>query len=295
MRLNQILGEILNQQKFSKFLLTQFDYCADPYVGEDKLEEYIKVMYKNRSKYKHKIRKRDYDTSIHLSTKSGKLIKGYDKVACIKDKSKKKRTDIILKYKDKEIRRLKLQELEEQIKNEISLYEGVIRLEISVKKNNLKYYYKTSKAKIKEAKKAGKPKEEIDQIKIEERTIDNYWTREKFQEQFLNEVKQYYYEGDYYKLSIAVQKIKDSNYSQVMKTKLILFLCRIDCVGIDRIKRIGIYSNVTMGNYIKKLNELGVNPITIDEDSEYDMLEGLYTLAVRQAESVYLKQKKKEF
>ena len=52
-------------------------------------------------------------------------------------------------------------------------------------------------------------KEEIEQIKIEYRTIDNYWSKENMKKHFFKEIKQYFYEGDYYKLSIAVKKIED--------------------------------------------------------------------------------------
>ena len=289
-KLEGILREVLNSQKYKEKLLTQIDYCADIEVGEEKLEEIVKVMNKHCSSYKHKKRRRTYETSIQLYTKSGKLVKGYDKVACIKDKAKDEINDIIYKYKGDEIKNKKLQELNARVKEEIALYKGVIRLEISVRKENLKYYYKESIKKMKQAKKDGKTNEEINKIKIEYRTIDNYWTEEKMYNQFLAEVKQYYYGGDYYKLSIAINKIKDAeNYTNLAKNKLIIFLSRIKCVGIDRVKKCGIYSKGTIRNYIKQLTELGINPIVIDEDSEYDMLESLYTLAVKQAEEKYFK------
>ena len=56
------------------------------------------------------------------------------------------------------------------------------------------------------AQKLGKSDEEIAKIKIENITIDNYWSKEKVYEQFLSEVSQYYFVGNYYKLSIAVKK-----------------------------------------------------------------------------------------
>lgn len=290
-RLRKIIDEVIHQERYDKSLLVQIDYCADINVGEY-LDEYVKVMNKHSSRYKQKRRRRVYKTSIQISSVSGKLIKGYGKVACIKDKAEEERDAIILNYKNLDIRGQKLRELEERTRKDIALYKDVIRLEISIRKNNLKYYYKESIKKLLKAKKLGKSKEEIDSIKIESRTIDNYWNKESMCKQFFKEIKQYYYTGDYYKLSIAVTKIKESDkYTNFMKDKLILFICRIKCVGIDRVKRIGLYSKGTIRNYIKMLSDLGINPITIDEDSKYDMLGSLYTLAIKQAQENYFDKK----
>ena len=255
-KVKNIVEEVLNYQEYEKSLLTQIDYCADITVGEEKVEEYVKVMNKHCSKYKHKKRIKFYSTSIQISSEHGKLIKGYDKIACIKDKANIKKCNIIIKYNDPEIKREKLKALEEQVSKELSWYKGVIRLEVSIRKDNLKYYYKESRKKVAKAKKLQMSKEEFDKLKIEYRNIDNYWNKENMNKHFFEEIKQYYYTGNYYKLSIAVQKINESQqYSERWKNKLILFLCRVKCAEIDRVKRIEIYSKGTIRNYIKILSE----------------------------------------
>ena len=287
----KIIKEVIGDKKYKEILLTQNDYCADLDVGADKITDYYILMNNGSSKYKHKERKRRYDTSIHLTTDGGKIIKGYGKLACIRNKANLERRRIIFKYTDPEIRKKKLQELNEQVKREVSLYnEGSLRLEIAIRKDNLKYYFEASKKKRERAEKDGKSEDEVNKIPIEYRTIENYWNEDKMRKLFLDEVKQYFYSGKYYKLSKAVQIIESAEtYSNNMKNKLILFLCRIRCAGIDRVKNCGVYSKGTIYNRIKDLSILNINPITIDEESKFDMLESLYSLAVKKCEVDYFK------
>ena len=287
----KIIKEVIGDKKYKEILLTQNDYCADLDVGADKITDYYILMNDGPSIYKHKKRKARYVTSIQLTTDGGKIIKGYGKLACIRNKANLDRKRIIFKYTDPEVRKKKLQELNEQVKREASLYnEGSLRLEIAIRKDNLKYYFEASMERRRKAEKADKSEDEINKIPIEYRTIENYWNEDKMRKLFLDEVKQYFYSGKYYKLSKAVQIIESAEtYSNNMKNKLILFLCRIRCAGIDRVKSCGVYSKGTIYNRIKDLSILNINPITIDEESKFETLESLYSLAVKKCDTDYFK------
>ena len=287
----KFIKEVIGDKKFKKILLVQNDYCADLDTGKDKIEDYCILLNKHSSLYKQKKKKKDYETSIQLTTKTGKIIKAYNKIACIKDKAEVERRRINAKYTDTEIRKLKIEELNKRVDRELFLYnEGIIRFEIAIRKSNLKYYFNESMKKREKAEREGKSEDEVNRIPIEYRTIENYWTEEKMRKLFLDEIKQYCFTGNYYKLNIAIQKIRASQkFDDEMKDKLIIFLCRIKCVGIDRVKRCGIYSKGTIYNRIKDLSDLNINPITIDEESKFDMLESLYSLALKKCEEDYFK------
>ena len=288
----KIIKEVIEDKKYEEVLLSQIDYCADINTGgKDYIKEYYKLINKYPSEYKRKRRKKRYETSIQLTSDGGKILKAYGKVACINDNAIKGRRSINSKYADPEIRKLRLQEFNKQVERDLSLYdEGILRLEIAIRKPNLIYYFKVSEKKRKDAEKAGMSEDEVNKIPIEYRTIENYWNEEKMNKLFLNEIKQYFYTGNYYKLSKAVHIIKNTKkYKNNMKNKLILFLCRIKCVGIDKVKKRGLYCKGTILNHLERLSSLNINPITIDEESEYDMLESIYSLALKKCERDYFK------
>ena len=93
--------------------------------------------------------------------------------------------------------------------------------------------------------------------------------------------------GDYYKLSEARKIINHSSLSKSWKKKLINFLKAVKKYGgVKKTWQKGYCSRVTALNYVKKLtNELGINPITLDEDSNFSRLDNLMK---------YLKKKTKE-
>lgn len=276
-RLNSIVNQILNTKGIDyNMKLTEIDYCSDVNVGDDRKEEYIKLLNKHLRRFKQKEKKRIYEESIQVTTKSGGIVKGYNKEAEIIYKYNKKREDL-LNNNDEKIIKQELDNLKKRTQAEIEKYKGVIRLEIAMRKSNLKYYLKAS------SKKHSKDKN----VPIEHRTIDNYWNKEKMEKHFFKEFKSYLYEEDYYKLDIAINMIKNSDISNSWKNKLTKFLQDISKSSIQNVK--DNMPNGTFRNYIKQLNMLKINPITIDENSKYDCLKSLYSLAVEQAENVYFK------
>ncbi len=102
-------------------------------------------------------------------------------------------------------------------------------------------------------------------------------------------------------LKAEKEKIEKSNHSQLWKKQLIEFIIAIGKYGITEIttkknKEVTSYGRVTMHkrwckatveNYIAILEGLGINPVTLNNDSEFDSLEGLYTLSKKVAEQKY--------
>lgn len=95
--------------------------------------------------------------------------------------------------------------------------------------------------------------------------------------------------------------IEKSNHSKDWKAKLIEFIVAVGKYGITEVtaeknKEITSYGKIkehktwckeTVEKYIEMLETLGINPVTLDNDSEFDSLESLYTLAQDTAKEKY--------
>ncbi len=95
--------------------------------------------------------------------------------------------------------------------------------------------------------------------------------------------------------------IEKSNHSKDWKAKLIEFIVAVGKYGITEVtaeknKEITSYGKIkehktwcetTVNKYIGILEKLGINPVTLDNDSEFDSLESLYTLAQDTAKEKY--------
>lgn len=104
-----------------------------------------------------------------------------------------------------------------------------------------------------------------------------------------------------YKLEEEIRKINKSATTKNWKEKLILFIKTIKRYGIENVivknnnqivrnvsnRKHKQYSPRTIKTYIEMLENIGINPITIDNDSEFDNLESLYTLAENTAKRKY--------
>lgn len=102
-------------------------------------------------------------------------------------------------------------------------------------------------------------------------------------------------------LKIAKDKINKSKHTKSWKEKLKDFATVVNDFGVaDTIakenKEIAEksknskhhkYSYKTVENYIKMLETLGINPVTIDNNSEFDTLESLYVLIEKVAQEKY--------
>lgn len=149
---------------------------------------------------------------------------------------------------------------------QIDEFKGIFRIELQIKKHKIK--------------------RELKQYGVE-RTIDNYWTKEAMQEYYFDFLRGFFYNCDYYRIDVAIQKIKQSDYKESMKNKLIAFITKVNKNGMTETKK--DYSLPTVKSYIKMLERIGLNPVTISIDKPYKKMENLLNRAKRIAEEIYFK------
>lgn len=147
---------------------------------------------------------------------------------------------------------------------QVDEFKGIFRIELQIKKYKIK--------------------RELEKYGVE-RTIDNYWTREAMQEYYFNFLRGFFYNCDYYRIDVAIQKIKQSDYTESMKNKLIAFITKVNRSGITETKK--NYSAPTVKNYINRLERIGLNPITFAINKPYKKMENLLNNAKRIAEEIY--------
>ena len=104
-----------------------------------------------------------------------------------------------------------------------------------------------------------------------------------------------------YNLKEEIEKVNKSAHTRNWKAKLILFLKAVKKYGIFDIvaennnqivnntkhHNYKTWSSTTVDKYIKMLNKLGINPITLSNNSKFDSLDSLYTLIKETAEAKY--------
>ncbi len=295
--INNSLNDILKTKDLMYDIkITRFDYMVDINVQtanfttngdsdnknvnvNNKMKTYIQLLKKHKFKFRAMRKKKDYNTGLYLETSSGRTINFYWKEKCIIDKGIKKGKKIKKKNKgDIEKMQFQINELNEKVNEELKTYKNIFRLELQNKKGTLKSHYKSSK----------KANKKDSNVKIQERTIDNYWDKDTMYKYYVKEITAYLYKGDYYKLELAIKKISESDYKESWKIKLSKFICGIHNIGIGKME--DRYSRNTFKGYIERLNTIKVNPITIPDNSKFEMLEGFYSLMMKQINNVYFKQ-----
>ncbi len=145
-------------------------------------------------------------------------------------------------------------------------YRNTFRIELQIKKNKFK----------REFKKYGITRELV-----------NYWSKDGMQMYYFDFLQDFFYSGDYYRIDIAIEKIENSLYTKSMQKKLILFIKRVNEIGMTETKK--FYSYSTFKNYIKKLGEIGLNPVTLRLDGNFLSMENLLSRAKRVAEKIYFR------
>lgn len=117
------------------------------------------------------------------------------------------------------------------------------------------------------------------------RELKNYCCKSSFYENFFGVLNNYYYLGDYYTLNKARESIRKSSYSKTIRNNLCKFITSISRYGIDYAKN--KYSYSVFNRYVNLLNEINVNPVTIDNDSELTYMENILKKAERIANEKY--------
>jgi len=122
--------------------------------------------------------------------------------------------------------------------------------------------------------------------------IHKYWNKEAMEKYYFDFLLPYLFEGIYYKRTLSKKIIDKSDLSKTWKRKLNKFTLFEGRYGIDDIvkdKKRKKFCRTTEDNYIERLNDLGINPITIPKEAEYKELRNLYKLAREKAEADYFK------
>lgn len=164
-------------------------------------------------------------------------------------------------------------------KNNINIYNRYSCTEDEEDKGILRIEVQNKKKKI---------KSEFDKYGID-KDIDNYWTKEAMGEYYFDFLKNYLYIGDYLKKQIAYEKINKSDNKPKQISNLKKFLRDVEQGTMYDIFNCKEYGNTKINNYIKKLENLNINPIPISDIYFYDELPSLYTLAKKTAEEKYFK------
>lgn len=160
---------------------------------------------------------------------------------------------------------------------EAEKYKGILRLEIQHK--SPKIYNENAKFENSDDFKKGTRK-----------CIDDWWSIEAMEKHYFEQLEEYLYRSDYYKRKIC-KKLVDESKELNTKWKKILnkFSLLEDRYTMDGIVKKKIKCEDTIKDYIKRLNKLDINPVTISAESQYDRLESLVKLARRTAEEKYFK------
>ena len=83
--------------------------------------------------------------------------------------------------------------------------------------------------------------------------------------------------GDYYKLSEAIERVQDSNYTSKTKEKLINVLKAINRYkSVWKAREKSQYNSSCFNRYLNKIRVLGVNPVTIPSRWGVNMLKNIF-------------------
>lgn len=161
---------------------------------------------------------------------------------------------------------LKINIYDKGAKCKLPEWKDVLRIELQIKNRKLHRLYKD---------------------KGIERDINIYWTKEFMEKYYFLYYEEYFYLGDYYKLNICKKLIKKSSYSRTIKKGLIKFVTDVNKYGMTKASENYSYGRVR--RYINYLNDIKVNPVTINDDSELDKIQNIIVRARRVAEERYFK------
>lgn len=136
----------------------------------------------------------------------------------------------------------------------IKKYKNVIRTEIRIKNRKLNYNKNTL---------------HIDKILV------NYLNKKMANYYFDNYVSKIFFKETFYRIDVAVAKIKsDKTLSVKMKEKLSSLLILINSLGFTKAKTkySSKYSLVTFRDHIKRIRKLGINPLTFSSKFNIEQL-----------------------
>lgn len=229
-KIDQFLKEAkINEIDSEAFYIQRVDYCVNIDLGNQKhVKEYMRLMKKGAYPY-HSERRTEYSESGKRNvptvdsftvTSNSFEFSVYDKYIQLK------------KEKDK------------YPEEEIQEAEGMIRIELRVKRSKIRY----------DGKKGGyKDAQEFlsHAGDIAGKNIPRY-------------IKKAYGNGKFVKLKKAKQVIEDSRYKKKTKEKMIKILDKVSKSNLQKVK---LLYGKDFSKYMEKFNDLGISPITIEKRS----------------------------
>lgn len=187
----------------------------------------------------------------------------------IKYKPKSSYTEIIIYDKEQERKdKLKKKKKTSHIELELKEFKNVFRTELRLKSKRL-YYNKKHTLKM-------------------DKTLDNYYNEEVADECFKRYVEPIFYEEPFYRIDYALLTIQtDRRLTETETEKLCKLVVDINEKGFTRAKAEYNYCDDTFEKHIKLLRNIGINPLTFDEDVELAILHNFTTKEVCRDFTIY--------
>lgn len=172
----------------------------------------------------------------------------------IKYKPQSSYTEIIIYDKEQERKdKLKKKKKTSHIELELKEFKNVFRTELRLKSKRL-YYNKKHTLKM-------------------DKTLDNYYNEEVADECFKRYVEPIFYTEPFYRIDYALIAIQsDSRLTEAEAEKLCKLVIGINKNGYTATKDNYIYCDDTFDRHIKLLRNIGINPLTFDEDIDLAIL-----------------------
>ena len=120
-----------------------------------------------------------------------------------------------------------------------------------------------------------------------DRKLKNYWNKNMFQKLYLDFLIPFLYEGDHYKLENAKRIVITSSYTPTIKKNLCEFLEEINQYGMEDTKH--LHSKNTIKRNIGRLEELGINPITLPKGCKSSYIPSLLKLVQDETKKLLIK------
>lgn len=222
----------------------------------------------------------DYHVDIQLESKEEmetylKLLNKHNKRFHYMKKNKEYETSVYLTTKQGQFTINIYNKEQEQINKygiKDDTYKNILRLEVQNKPDRIRVQSKRENEPI-------------------ARKLENYFCKEQMENGFFELLSKYLYEGDYITKKSAKQIInRNETLKKSQKERLKNFLDIVaEATPREVYEKEKFFCEDTVKRYIKILNKLGINPVTIESAAPYKKLENLVKRARKIAEDKYFK------
>ena len=172
--------------------------------------------------------------------------------------------EIIVYFKDEQLKKHKRKGIQIQLKE----FQNVIRVEVRDKNKRLNYNEKNT-------------------FKME-KTIDNYYKDNIADKHFSKYVEPIFYTEPFYRIDYALIAIQNNKkLTGIEAEKLCKLVTDINKKGFTRAKTEYGYCEDTFEKHIKLLRDIGINPLTFDENIDLAILHNFTTKKVCRDYSLY--------